>query len=277
MKDLYHPRVSTDQPRWRLSRKGLAAALAAACLVAPAAAPAAGPRDEQIVGGVRQSLDKYSSGGRDIRIERYLPAGGKRHPAVLFLHGGGGVGAGAGDPVRVLARNFARRGYVVTIPHFFDQNGIRWADHDTIDREFVTWMHTVNAAITYTRGLPEVDPDRVGLLGWSLGASLGLEVSATFPHVAAVVGNCGGMAWFVVDRMKSMPPTLLLDGGNDPNYPAHLARKLAQRLREKGVEVESVIYPGQGHGFSGDAAIDAGRRTTVWFDKHLRLTAADAP
>ncbi len=224
-----------------------------------------GPK-ERTEDGVRSSMGHYQSAGRQIRIERYFPAQKGRYPAVLLIHGGGGDGAPA---LRGMARDYVRRGYVALVPRYFDQTDTAFADNRTIDQNFVPWMGTLGKAIEYARGLPEVDPDRVGLIGWSLGSSLALEVAATTPHAAAVVGVVGGMAKEITDKMKRMPPTLLLDGGDDPNYPAHLARDLYRTLKKKGVAVESKIYPGQGHGFSGEAAADANRRIDAFFDKHL--------
>ena len=60
-----------------------------------------------------------------------------------------------------------------------------------------------------------------------------------------------------------------LDGEDDQLYPAAFARQLYKTLRRKHVDVESKIYPGQGHGFSGEAAVDSERRTNAFFDKHL--------
>ncbi len=226
-------------------------------------------QQEAVVDGIRQSRDHFVSSKKRIRIERYFPLKAGKYPAVLILYGGGGLHWS----LRQLAHDYARRGYVALVPHYFDQTGIQVANPPTIDQNFVSWMGTLNGAIDYARGLPEVKPDRIGLVGWSLGGSLALEVAATNDHVTAVVGNVGGMAQEIIDRMKHMPPTLLLDGGRDPNYPVHLAQQLARVLRQKGVEVESVIYPDQGHMFSGEAANDAYKRTKAFFDKHLR----DAP
>jgi carboxymethylenebutenolidase len=224
-----------------------------------------GPK-ERTADGVRSSMGQYQSKGRQIRIERYLPAAKGRYPAVLLIHGGGADGAPA---LRGMARDYVRRGYAALVPRYFDQTDTAFADIPTIDRNFVAWMGAVSGAIEHARGLPDVDPDRVGLIGWSLGSSLALEVSATNPHPAAVVGVVGGMAKEITDKMKRMPPTLLLDGGSDPNYPAHLARQLYRTLKKKGVAVESKVYPGQGHGFTGEAAADAARRIEAFFDKHL--------
>jgi carboxymethylenebutenolidase len=243
-----------------------ATGMAPAAAVGPVQGP--GPK-ETVVEGVRQSLTRFRSAGRNIRIERYYPAKEGKYPTVLLLYGGGGAGPAPGG-LHALGRDFARRGYVALLPHYFDQTGIRMADPPTIDRNFVSWMGTINAAIDYARTLPDVDPDRIGLVGWSLGSSLSLEVAATNDHVAAVVGVVGGMALEILDKMKRMPPTLLLDGEADHNYPVHLARGLARVLRERGVEVESKIYPGEGHGFRPEAALDAAKRTNAWFDKYLR-------
>jgi carboxymethylenebutenolidase len=225
--------------------------------------------NEEVFEGARQSMATFKSKGVEVRCERYLPAEVGRYPAIIVLHGGGPANLAAQVGLRSRCRDFARRGYVALLPRYFDQTNTDFADPPTIDRNFVAWMGAVSNALEYARRLPEVDPERVGLIGWSLGSSLALEVAATNPHAAAVVGNVGGMAKEIVDQMTRMPPTLLLDGEADPNYPARLARDLYRRLREKHVDVESKIYPGQGHGFGGEAARDALVRTDAFFEKHL--------
>jgi carboxymethylenebutenolidase len=220
--------------------------------------------------GVRRDLDRFPSDGRPIWVERYVPAGAGRRPAVVLLHGGGGV-------VPALCRlgeDLARRGYLALVPHYFDQTGTGTATPPVIDANFVTWMGTVRRAVGYAREMPEVDPDRVGLLGWSLGGSLALEVAATGAPVAAVVDYCCGMEQSILDGAERMPPTLLLHGELDRNYPAWMARKLADDMRRRGFDVESRIYPGQGHGFIGKADEDASRRRDAFLDRHLRPAAA---
>jgi dienelactone hydrolase len=291
MSDLHGQRAPAGEPSRRPHRRdwrgvallaaavALGAAVVAAVEYLPGAvglatgSAAAAAEDQPtakqtVVRGVRQSMDHFPSAGKKIRMEKYLPLKEGKYPAVILLYGSGGIGPGP-NGLRDLARDYARRGYVALLPHYFDQTGIRMANFVTIDRQFVTWMGAINHAIDHARGLPEVDGDHIGLVGWSLGGSLALEVAATNDHVAAVVGVVGGMAKVILDKMKRMPPTLLLDGGQDPNYPVELARNLARTLKAKGVLVESVIYSDQGHAFTGAAAVDAGRRTAEWFDRYL--------
>jgi carboxymethylenebutenolidase len=237
--------------------------------VAGQVSPGEPGRKEEIVDGVRQSMVTFKSNGKDVRIERYFPTEPGRYPAILFLHGGGPASLMSQVSVRLRCREFVRRGYVALLPRFLDQTDTENADPPEIDAHFVEWMAAVSNALEYARRLPEVDPDHVGLIGWSLGSALALEVAATNPHSAAVVGNYGGMAKEIVDNLTRMPPTLLLDGQDDRNYPVRLARALYRDLKKKHVVVESVIYPGQGHGFGGDAAADCVKRTDAFFDKHL--------
>ncbi len=41
--------------------------------------------------GIERASAPYKSGGRNIRVESYLPEGEGRHPVVLVLHGAGGA------------------------------------------------------------------------------------------------------------------------------------------------------------------------------------------
>jgi carboxymethylenebutenolidase len=234
-------------------------------------------REEHNLAGVRQSTQSYRSKDKEVRIERYLPAAKGRYPVVLLLHGGGAGFRGDVSGLRATARDFARRGYVALLPHYFEQTDTLVSDVPTVNREFVRWMGAVSRAVDDARGLPEVDPQRVGLMGWSLGGSLALEVAAEDRHVAAVVGIVGGMIPEAVDKMTHMPPTLLLAGETDTIFPGEEARSLDRRLRKKGVVVESKVYPGQGHGFTGAAAADATRRTNEFFDKYLAQRPRRSP
>ena len=59
--------------------------------------------------------------------------------------------------------------------------------------ELCDGMRTVGVAITFAAQPPSVDPDRIGLLGFSLGAYLALSVTWVEPRVKAVVEFFGGM------------------------------------------------------------------------------------
>jgi carboxymethylenebutenolidase len=218
---------------------------------------------------IRQSTGSFESQGKAIAVETFEPTTPGRHPAILVLHGAGGMDIG-GPQFREFARELARRGYVAHIVHYFDQTGTVRADTPAIGRSFSTWMLTIGDALTAIAKQDNVDPDRLGLLGFSLGSYLSLSVASHDRRVSAVVEYFGGLPDVFAWNLKRFPPTLILHGDADPVVPVAEARKLEKLLESKKFPHESRIYPGQGHRFRGDDEQDAYQRSLRFFELHLK-------
>jgi carboxymethylenebutenolidase len=218
---------------------------------------------------IRQSESTYVSQGKSIGVEKFEPGSAGKHPAIVILHGAGGMDVG-GREFRAFARELAKRGYVAEIVHYFDQTGTRFADGLTIGRSFSAWMVTVTDAIGLLAKQDNVDPERIGLLGFSLGSYLSLSVASRDARVAAVVEYFGGLPELFAFNLRRFPPTLILHGDADKVVPVSEARKLERRLSAKQFPFEIRIYPGQGHRFTGADNIDAYQRSLAFFEKHLK-------
>jgi carboxymethylenebutenolidase len=216
-----------------------------------------------------ESTGRYESQGKTITVERFEPKAPGKYPAVLVLHGSGGMAIG-GAWFRESARALARRGYVAHVVHYFDLTGIILADLTTMKASFPGWMMAVADGVTNVAKQPNVDPNRLGLLGYSLGGYLSLSLAMFDPRVSAVVEYFGGLPEPLVKDVKSLPPTLILHGDADKVVPVAEARALEKLLQEKKVPYELQIYPGQGHGFFGETGRDASNRALAFFDKHVK-------
>lgn len=170
-----------------------------------------------IEGVYRRQLISYNV-EQDERAHAYLgiplkprgEAAGKapdKFPAIVALHGTTAQGkeqtAGlSGNPDKAWLDQLCRRGYVVIAPdHFvaghrippegaydtarFYQKHPEW----TAVGKF-TYEHAI--AIDLLQSLPEVDPDRIGTLGHSLGGHGAYYLAAYDERVKAAVCNCGG-------------------------------------------------------------------------------------
>ncbi|MDR7275041.1 alpha/beta hydrolase [Catenuloplanes atrovinosus] len=117
------------------------------------------------------------TGGVPVEIVRAGGGTGAR-PAVVVVHGY----AGSGRLMRPFADTLARRGYVVLLPDLAGHGASprRLDVPSVIDAE-------VAAVVAHARGLPDVDPDRVALLGHSMGAGAAVRAGAADPRVAATV------------------------------------------------------------------------------------------
>merc|ERR1712238_493018 len=77
-----------------------------------------------------------------------------------------------------------------------------------------------------------------------------------------------------VDKIKS--PLLIGQGANDPRVKQAEADQIAFSMKEKGIPVEYVLYPDEGHGFARpDNRIDFNGRTEEFLKKYLGGRAAE--
>ncbi len=168
------------------------------------------------------------------------------------------------------ASMLASHGFVVHVVHYFDRTGTTGvADKQTAVRNFPAWGKTVWDAISHGARQPEVDSERIGLLGFSLGAYLALSVAAVDARVKAVVEFFGGMPKEMPLFIRRLCPTLILHGDHDSTVPVSEAYHLQQLLEKKSMPYEMQIYRGAGHSFTGDAWDDARRRTLAFLERHL--------
>jgi dipeptidyl aminopeptidase/acylaminoacyl peptidase len=148
------------------------------------------------------------------------------------------------------------------------------------------------------RGL--VDPERLGILGWSYGGYLTASaVTQTARFKAAVVGagianavsfnGTADIPDFIPDylgaefwddpetyRRRSplmnvaavRTPTLILHGEADVRVPASQGRELYNALKRRGVPTKLVLYPREGH-LIGEPRhlLDRSRRILEWSEQ----------
>lgn len=215
---------------------------------------------------VTQSQITFESGGKPVRLDAFVPSNnGQRFPAVISLYGSGGGFAGMTEPASMLAS----QGFAVYILHYFDRTGTSFADKDTIFRHFPIWVKTLWDAISHVEKEPHVDPERIGLLGFSLGAYLSLSDAAVDKRVRAVVEFFGGLPKEMRFFMRRFCPVLILHGDADTTVPVEEAYHLQKVLEKKSMPYEMRIYPGAGHGFTGDVWRDAGLRSLAFLKKYL--------
>jgi dipeptidyl aminopeptidase/acylaminoacyl peptidase len=74
---------------------------------------------------------------------------------------------------------------------------------------------------------------------------------------------------------KCKTPTLIMHGEDDLCTPLPQATELYNALVEAGCEVELVVYPREGHGWSErEHQIDSWNRVNAWLEKHVKNRAA---
>ena len=219
-------------------------------------------------------MGEFTSGGRRIRAEWFSAgAGAERQdgslrPALLLLHGADGL-AWNGDRYRLAAGLVAASGYHVGLPHYLDRTGDRRANYGTLRENYPLWLETIRDGVTWLSEQPGVAPDRLGLLGISLGAALSLSAAAVDRRIRAIVEYSGPVPEDLPASGLKLPPTLVLHGEADRIVPASNARRLERLLADSGTPLEVQVYPGEGHVLSGMAQFDAASRVTAFLSRHL--------
>jgi dipeptidyl aminopeptidase/acylaminoacyl peptidase len=72
-----------------------------------------------------------------------------------------------------------------------------------------------------------------------------------------------------VDQVKA--PTIVLHGANDTNVPVVEAEQVVESLKSRGVPVEYVLFPDEGHGFRKTTnRITAAVAVVSWFERYLK-------
>ena len=118
--------------------------------------------------------------------------------------------------------------------------------------------------------IPQVERDRIALIGHSLGAFLALAVGASEGgRVAAVIEYYGVLTNTAPPMVANMPPTLILHGSADATIPVRYAYELDALLTSYNRPHEMKIYPGAGHGLDPATGADAWQRSLDFLRRYL--------
>jgi len=217
------------------------------------------------------------------------PKGSGPHPAVVILHGAS-ERKDAGNPeFEKICGELADRGYYTEFIEYFSQTGAVGAEQpELIRQDFPVWLEVIHSGLDALDKNPAVDPHRVALMGYSLGAFLSLSMGAIDPgQIAAIVEYYGGLPPAFQDNVKTMPPVLILHGDADVVVSVAQAHRLDALLTKEKRPHEMKIYEGVNHAFNfpelaiwynADAAKDAWNRSTEFLAANLNgADAASAP
>lgn len=226
------------------------------------------------------------------------------NPAIVIPHGG--PSSQAEDGFSRLATAFATRGYVVIQPNFRGSTGYGKAFQAANFKDLGGGdLKDTVAAKHFLVASGYVDPKKVGIFGGSYGGFMAMmAIGRTPDEFAAAVQWYGIINWRTMYRDQdallqayqrtligtpeenpavydaSSPltyikaakaPLLSIQGENDIRVPRGQAQEVANLLAAKGNVVETVFYPGEGHGFQKrENQLDSLKRTIAWFDKYLK-------
>lgn len=253
--------------------------IAASLLALPACAAAPPPALERVS---FSSIDVDGT-GRVVTLQAllYRPAGseGKRIPAVVALHGCGGMYSVLKTRRNDLSLRHYRmaelltgEGYAVLFPDSMRPRGV---EEICTQLNSQRTIHPANrrldalAALAYLQQRPDILADRVALLGWSHGGSTLLSTmnakslpvqhfreDAHAPFFRGAVGFYPGCVDSLQARTgyATAAPMLLLVGASDDWTAAKPCERLVERMQQAAEPADIVVYPDTYHGFDGPSA-----------------------
>jgi len=256
--------------------------------------------------------------GMRIHGQLFLPANladGKKHPALVFFHGGsrrqmllGWHYMGYYSNAYAMNQYLASLGYIVLSANYRSGIGYGLNFREALDygADGASEYNDVQGAGLYLRGRSDVDPARIGTWGGSYGGYLvALALARSSDMFAAGVDFHGVHDWNLTTRnyqasfdpaddptaarraWESSPlssvknwksPVLLIQGDDDRNVQFANTVRLAAALRVQGVEFEEHVFPDEIHTFLLHRSwIEAYGLTADFLNRHLKETTAKAP
>jgi dipeptidyl-peptidase-4 len=236
--------------------------------------------------------------GRLIKPNNFDPA--KKYPVFLYVYGGphsqlvydGWLG-GAG----IFLNYMAQQGYVVfTLDnHGTDQRGLDF--EQAIHRKVGDWeVADQMKGVDYLKTLDFVDPDRIGVDGWSYGGFMTISMMLRNPGVFKV-GCAGGPVtdWkyyeiMYGERYMDTPETnpegyeaasllnkveqlegklLIIHGTVDPTVVWQNSLDFVKKCVDEGKQLDYFVYPGHPHNVRGKDRMHLYEKIRMYFDENL--------
>ena len=208
-------------------------------------------------------------GQDDLTLNAYLarPSGSGPHPAVLMIHEFYGLRADIVKKADLLAQD----GYMVLAVDAY-----RGKTTTLIPRAIWLVLTTpqanisadIDAGFRYLASLPEVDADRIGVVGFCFGGTQGLQLGIRNERLAANAIFYGSGLVTESQALGSLGqsgPVLGIFGEEDTSIPLDEVYAFKQALEDRGIENTISIYPGVGHAFVNSQSLaEPGSAQDAW-------------
>jgi dipeptidyl aminopeptidase/acylaminoacyl peptidase len=240
----------------------------------------------------------------------YKPKGASaanKVPAIVYVHGGPGGQTMRGYNAQI--QYLVNHGYAVLGINNRGSSGYGKTFFTADDRKHGREpLWDCVEAKTWLASLGYIDPERVAIMGGSYGGYMTLAAMAFRPEAFKVGIDIFGVSnW--VRTLESIPPyweaqrkalydeigdpvkdkdflvatsplfhaanirkpLMVIQGANDPRVIKPESDEIVEGVRKNGVEVEYIVFPDEGHGFSKKKnQIEASAKILAFLDKHLK-------
>ena len=264
--------------------------------------------------GKAESLSWKSDGFRVqgwlLLPKNYDPA--RKYPLIVEVHGGpaAAVTARWGGGGGLSSTAFSALGYFVLEPNPRGSFGQGEAFTEANRKDFGYGdLRDILAGVDAIEAKYPVDPQRVGITGWSYGGFMTMFAITQTNRFKAAVAGAGLSNWqsyygensidqwmipyfgasvyddpavyaksSAINFIKQAhTPTLVVVGDRDGECPAPQSFEFWHALRDERVPTQLVVYPNEGHGFvNPEHRRDVMDRAVEWFTKYMPSTSPES-
>ena len=246
--------------------------------------------------------DQFQVQGWLMLPKDYDPA--KKYPLIVVVHGGPASAAMPRWSTGTMsAAAFSALGYFVLVPNPRGSYG-QGEEFTQANREDFGYgdLRDILAGVDRAEAGYSIDPNRVGLTGWSYGGFMAMFAVTQTQRFKAAVAGAGISNWESyygensIDQWmtpyfgatvyddpavyakssainfirQAQTPTLVVVGERDGECPAPQSFEFWHALRARHVPTRLVVYPNEGHMFTDPAhQRDVMARAAEWFARYL--------
>jgi dienelactone hydrolase len=205
-----------------------------------------------------------SAESQNVTGHLFLPPGDAKVPAVLLVHGSGGIYSAM---LEFWPKALNAAGIAVFSMDSFNPRGVKSTAEDQSQVPFAADTADAFAALKLLATHPRIDPQRIAIMGFSRGgitvqrsaveriiASQKLPDGLRFAaHIPVYSGGCVGVFRLrVKPGVFSKAPQLWIHGNADDYAGMPPCETYAKQIAEAGTPVEFVVLEGAAHKFDAD-------------------------
>jgi dipeptidyl aminopeptidase/acylaminoacyl peptidase len=239
---------------------------------------------------------------------------GKKYPLVVMIHGGpAGADYDAWSESWAYGANLmAQRGAFVMKPNYHGSSdyGLKWVESIGGGKYYDLEVPDIEKGVDALIAKGNIDPDKLGVLGWSNGSILTIALTVNSTRYKAASAGAGDVEWvsdwgnclfgasfdnyyfgkspfedlqlyinkspfYKLDKVRT--PTIIFFGTEDKQVPTQQGWMHYRALQQHGnTDVRFILFPGEAH--SPQKLVHQRRKLTeelVWFDKYLFKTLTE--